>query len=410
MHRKSVSDKLHRITKEDVAPETLAVQMKLSASTEKVGEGIMNAHTQYKIEVKTSLPSYKQANFSAVRRFKDFVWLREKLVESHKGNLVPPLPEKQIINRFNAEFIEHRRRELERFLLRIASHPVLVESRVLQNFLESESLNTNKKEQSSNSTSSSSGGFFSLIGAVSNTAKNTVESIQHLNTFTSVSEPDQWFDAKKNYIVALETNLHSLVKAVSIMIKRQKELEQSYSDIANFSSLLSSAEADHSSWICHSFGKLSEISTSLTPLNETLVEHETAFFEDALRDYVRIIGAVKEILHYRNDKLIQYQNATKNLDSKKEKFEKTRNSKLQVEIEQAEKKVEDTKAEFNNVSNIVKAEIQRFEVTKAKDIKHMLVKLTQANMNYGLQYVDQWKAFLSNDLSTDPLSSVNQKK
>jgi len=39
----------------------------------------------------------------------------------------------------------------------------------------------------------------------------------------------------------------------------------------------------------------------------------------------------------------------------------------------------------------------------------MLIRLTQANINFGLQVVDQWKVFLSNDLSADP-ENVKKKE
>jgi len=72
------------------------------------------------------------------------------------------------------------------------------------------------------------------------------------------------------------------------------------------------------------------------------------------------------------------------------------------EIEDLGKRVEETKSDFNAISETCKAELQRFESTKAKDIKKMLVKLSQANLNFGVQYVDQWKVFLANELSMDP--------
>jgi hypothetical protein len=44
------------------------------------------------------------------------------------GIIVPRLPEKQAMGRFEHEFIERRRAELERFLVRIAMHPDLARS------------------------------------------------------------------------------------------------------------------------------------------------------------------------------------------------------------------------------------------------------------------------------------------
>jgi hypothetical protein len=41
-------------------------------------------------------------------------------------------------------------------------------------------------------------------------------------TLSSQSEPDQWFDAKKNYVLGLEKQLLVLLKATSSLILKQK--------------------------------------------------------------------------------------------------------------------------------------------------------------------------------------------
>jgi len=200
VNRRDSSSHSQRISLDDEGPLP-PIEVHLAAP-EKVGEGIMNAHVEYKVNVKTSLPQYKSNDFSTVRRFKDFLWLREHLLEKHKGYLIPPLPEKQIINRFSAEFIEFRRRELEKFLYRIVSHPVLVQSPSLQAFLEaenSENLALSSKPQATKKEQEgkSGGGFLSMLGS-------SIETIS--SNFNSQSEPDHWFDAKKIILLDLKIN------------------------------------------------------------------------------------------------------------------------------------------------------------------------------------------------------------
>jgi hypothetical protein len=59
------------------------------------------------------------------------------------------------------------------------------------------------------------------------------------------------------------------------------------------------------------------------------VESEAVDFEDRIRDYLRILGAVKEMLQVRSDKLALYQ-------SYETKREKSKNSR---EIEEVKKKL-----------------------------------------------------------------------
>ena len=78
-------------------------------------------------------PSGDVAN--ARHRFSAFLSLRDGLLEQLPGVVVPPLPEKQVMNRFAPEFIEKRREMLEIFLQRIAEHPLAANSEKVHAFL-----------------------------------------------------------------------------------------------------------------------------------------------------------------------------------------------------------------------------------------------------------------------------------
>ncbi|KAF8939239.1 hypothetical protein BGZ58_010322 [Dissophora ornata] len=69
------------------------------------------------------------------RRYSQFEWLYERLANKFGALILPPLPEKQYAGRFSEEFIERRRRALERFLNRLVRHPVLRYSDLLTHFL-----------------------------------------------------------------------------------------------------------------------------------------------------------------------------------------------------------------------------------------------------------------------------------
>jgi hypothetical protein len=69
----------------------------------------------------------------------------------------------------------------------------------------------NKKDQGKENSGGS--GFFSFLGS-------SVEAITA--TLSSQSEPDQWFDAKKNYVLGLEKQLTALLRATSSLIVKQK--------------------------------------------------------------------------------------------------------------------------------------------------------------------------------------------
>jgi sorting nexin-9/18/33 len=69
------------------------------------------------------------------RRYKHFDWLHERLVEKFSLIPVPPLPDKQISGRYEEQFIEHRRVQLQEFVDWVCRHPVLSKCEVWMHFL-----------------------------------------------------------------------------------------------------------------------------------------------------------------------------------------------------------------------------------------------------------------------------------
>jgi sorting nexin-1/2 len=103
---------------------------------DKKGDG-MNAYITFKVTTKTTMPTFKNSNPTVERRYNEFLWLHDRLEAQYKGYVIPPLPEKNSLsfNRFTPEFIEYRRKELEKFLRRLAEHPALRKAADLATFL-----------------------------------------------------------------------------------------------------------------------------------------------------------------------------------------------------------------------------------------------------------------------------------
>ncbi|XP_041782620.1 sorting nexin lst-4 isoform X2 [Anopheles merus] len=78
-------------------------------------------------------PSFN--NIPVARRYKHFDWLHERLVEKFCLIPIPPLPDKQISGRYDEEFVEHRRVQLQEFVDWMCRHPVLSTCGVWMHFL-----------------------------------------------------------------------------------------------------------------------------------------------------------------------------------------------------------------------------------------------------------------------------------
>lgn len=82
-------------------------------------------------------PAFPPGYFLCERRYSDFNWLREELGLSYPGCIIPPIPDKQMLGTLDTQFVESRKRGLQKFLNRIASHPTLSEARQFVKFLTS---------------------------------------------------------------------------------------------------------------------------------------------------------------------------------------------------------------------------------------------------------------------------------
>lgn len=91
-------------------------------------------------------PLYSPVRITVHRRFSHFVVLHTALSRRLPGIALPPLPEKQYAGRFNDDFIEARRGDLERYLGRVVRHPVARYAEVLTFFLGCESDNEWKSQ------------------------------------------------------------------------------------------------------------------------------------------------------------------------------------------------------------------------------------------------------------------------
>merc|ERR1719189_2706543 len=104
----------------------------------------MSSFMAYRVTTRTNLHCFRRGSFTVVRRYSDFLGLHEKLVARYqsRGRIIPPAPEKSLLGttrakmgggegseegggQTKAHFISLRRAALERFINRVALHPVL---------------------------------------------------------------------------------------------------------------------------------------------------------------------------------------------------------------------------------------------------------------------------------------------
>lgn len=67
------------------------------------------------VRTRTKLAQYNRPTSEVIRRFRDFAHLEHQLQDKYKGSIIPPLPEKNAVQKFqmSQEFTEERRRALQ---------------------------------------------------------------------------------------------------------------------------------------------------------------------------------------------------------------------------------------------------------------------------------------------------------
>lgn len=98
-----------------------------------------NTYVTYLITTRTNIPEFGGSEFGVRRRFRDVVTLSDRLAEAYRGFFIPPRPDKNVVESQvmqKQEFVEQRRVALEKYLRRLAAHPVINKSDELKVFLQ----------------------------------------------------------------------------------------------------------------------------------------------------------------------------------------------------------------------------------------------------------------------------------
>ncbi|ESW14095.1 hypothetical protein PHAVU_008G252600 [Phaseolus vulgaris] len=100
-----------------------------------------STYVTYLITTTTNIPEFGAggAEFGVRRRFRDVVTLSDRLAEAYRGFFIPPRPDKSVVESQvmqKQEFVEQRRMALEKYLRRLAAHPMIRKSDEFRVFLQ----------------------------------------------------------------------------------------------------------------------------------------------------------------------------------------------------------------------------------------------------------------------------------
>ncbi|XP_012262040.2 sorting nexin-2 isoform X2 [Athalia rosae] len=388
---------------EEVPTESSDVFLKITiTSPQKVGEG-MGAYVAYRVETRTNMRIFRKQSFSVVRRFSDFLGLHDKLTAKYlrNGRIIPPAPEKSVIgmtkikmsgdksqehNSSSTEFIERRRAALERYVNRTAAHPVLSIDPDFREFLEADM----ELPKATNTSALSGAGVMRLFNKVG----ETVNKITY-----KMDENDSWFEEKTTQIDSLDTQLRALHSAVDNLTNQRRELANCTGATARSVAVLGHGEPGAS--LGRALAQLAETLEKVEIVRRAQSNSDLYQYGEMLRDYVALIGAIKDAFHERVKVFQNWQHAQLMLNKKREqkaKLEQSgrsdKSSQAVTEVIDWEAKVKRGQLEFDNISRMIKKEVERFELVRVDDFKKQLIEYLEAMLQHQNQLIKHWESFL----------------
>ncbi|KAI9730964.1 MAG: intercellular trafficking and secretion [Claussenomyces sp. TS43310] len=267
----------------------------------KENDGTKDSYVSYLVTTHTDFPSFQKPVTSVRRRFTDFVFLYNTLCTEYPTCAVPPLPDKHKMeyvtgDRFSQEFMLRRANSLNRFLRRLALHPVLRRSTLLTIFLESQDWNATMRSRPSRSSSSSD----SPPGVFDNITETFI------NAFTKVHKADRRFIEVREKSDKLDEDLGHVEKIVARVARREDELQKDFHELGELMLKLSTLEPAIVSPV-HAFtASIEESSAGMKQLKD----HTDQDYLGSLRDMQAYSTAVKALLKAREQKQVDFEQTT----------------------------------------------------------------------------------------------------
>ncbi|KAL3083049.1 hypothetical protein niasHS_010851 [Heterodera schachtii] len=338
---------------------------------------------KYTVQTKTNAPEFARAEMSVVREHDEFIWLHNCLEdnEEYAGFIIPPAPPRpdfdasreklQKLGEGEAtmtkeEFVKMKQ-ELEqeylatfkktvalheKFLIRLAAHPVFQKDQNFRVFLEYENdlsvRSRNKKE---------------IVGSIFKRFTQTADEV----FLSGQKDVDDFFEHEKNYLVEYHTHIKEATARADKVCRSRQTVADTYARISHGLEKFGQLEAASGE---KEFGQfLGKVTTSFEKLKkaEARVGTDEELKEvDTLRYFLGETQAAKNLLYRRTRCLANYETANKNLERCR-----ARNR----DIPKAENEQAEACKKFEMISKLAKTELTELKKERIASFKKNLSEL-----------------------------------
>lgn len=372
----------------------------------KQGDGV-GAFQVYRVRTQTSLPQYRERSMEVTRRFSHFHWLHQRLAEHNRGIIIPPVPDKDVVQKFQMSkgFLSQRRAALERFINRVAAHPALAESPDLRAFLE-DNEGEWAVEVARAAAESGTGAKKTLAGVVhmfKDLGQNTIGLIAGGGGKHEEADEDPEYLKVREYMGKLETHLAEAHRQAMRLIKRQDALASALADFGTSMMALGKFESGD---LAQSFMRMGDKAEVLAHSAHEQTNSLGASFEAPLKEFVRLVKSAKATMTDRAAALADLHSARNDVHSKRSKLMKLRGTpgiredkigEVERELNTAQQNVEAAQATFETIASRMSTEVARFQAERAEEIAAVLCEFAQAQAHAATQNAATWRSLLPPD-------------
>ncbi|CAL8292084.1 unnamed protein product [Lota lota] len=322
----------------------------------------------YRVLTRTTRGDFDSSEYEVQRRYQDFLWLKGKLEEAHPTLIIHPLPEKFVmkgmVERFNEDFIETRRRALQTFLSKLAEHPLLSQSPQFKVFLTEQELTAHKKQGPN---------FLSRVGAAVRGVTFSVRGVR--------SRPEE-FEAMQEYADHFGNKMASLDKITQRIVKEQKEYLEELSQYGPLYAQWADLETELTEPLRGVAGCLDLCGRE----TEEQLHHLTEVLEPTLHQYLLCADTLKTVLRRRDHIQAEFEAKNDALTSS--------SSSKKVDLETLKEEVACLEERVENANTALRGDWSRWGGSMRTDLRDSLVATAHKNVDYYEKCLAVWETFL----------------
>ena len=355
----------------------------------KKGKGV-SQYVSYTVSTTSDLPGFSLDDPVVVsRRFRDFLWLHQTLRSSGgPGVIVPPLPEKVFIGRFQAHVIEYRQILLQQYLARVGTHPILRAEPVLRAFLQDIQVPSPKTVKDDVVSTLSNFDYHTLIPSYASLLPSRKN--QH----------DGEYDIVLNDAQTRDTALRALADGAKVVVSATTDEGEGWGHLCSSALELTAEYEPNADLVEQSMAILADAASESCDRCDQMAELCDSYVSIPARRAIRQLREIKRAVDSRNELCAKWWSLEDKLAKREEGDEPEPGPESQSTIILRDR-VATAAAEFDAADARLKDDLNRVQDQRVEDAASALHRLVSMRVEAHKAAAQAWRSTLSELLSLD---------